>query len=39
LQNNNKRGDLFVKIHVTIPKHLSEKQRKLFKELSKLRNE
>jgi len=39
LQNNNKRSDLFVKIHVTIPKNLSEKEKKLFKELSKLRNE
>lgn len=30
------RGDLFVKVHVTVPKNLSEKERKLFKELSKL---
>ena len=33
------RGDLFVKVHVTIPKHLSEKERKLFKELARLRKE
>jgi curved DNA-binding protein len=39
LHNNNRRGDLFVKIHVTIPKNLSEKEKKLFKELSKLRKD
>ena len=39
LENNNRRGDLFVKIHVTIPQNLSEKEKKLFKELSKLRSE
>jgi curved DNA-binding protein len=37
LKKVNGRGDLFVKIHVTIPKNLSEKEKKLFKELSKLR--
>ena len=35
----NERGDLFVKIHVTIPKNLSEKEKKLFKELLRLRKE
>jgi curved DNA-binding protein len=39
LQKDNERGDLFVKVHVTIPKNLSEKEKKLFKELSKLRKE
>jgi curved DNA-binding protein len=38
-ENKNKRGDLFVRIHVTIPKKLSEKEKKLFKELSKLRKD
>lgn len=33
------RGDLFVKVHVTIPKNLSKKELALFEELSKLRNE
>ena len=33
------RGDLFVKVHITVPKNLSDKEKKLFKELSKLRNE
>jgi curved DNA-binding protein len=39
LQKDNERGDLFVKIHVTIPKKLSDKEKKLFKELLKLREE
>jgi len=39
LRNANERNDLFVKIHVTIPKNLSEKEKKLFKELSKLRKD
>jgi curved DNA-binding protein len=39
LKKANERGDLFVKVHVMIPKNLSEKEKKLFKELSKLRNE
>jgi curved DNA-binding protein len=32
------RGDLFVKINVKIPKHLSSKEIELFKELSLIRN-
>ena len=36
LQKDNERGDLFVKVHVTMPKNLSEKEKKLFKELSRL---
>jgi len=39
LQKDNEGGDLFVKIHVTIPKNLSDKEKKLFKELSKLRKD
>jgi curved DNA-binding protein len=39
LRNLNERSDLFVKVHVTIPKNLSEKEKKLFKELSKLRKD
>ncbi|MBE0570422.1 MAG: J domain-containing protein [Ignavibacteriaceae bacterium] len=39
LRNLNGRGDLFVKVHVTIPKKLSEKEKKLFKELSKIRKD
>jgi len=39
LRNINGRGDLFVKIHVSIPKNLSEKEKKLFKELLRLRKE
>ena len=36
--NPNLRGDLFVKINVKIPKHLSSKEIALFKELSLIRN-
>jgi curved DNA-binding protein len=39
LRKDNTRGDLFVRVHVTLPKNLSEKEKKLFKELSKLRKE
>lgn len=39
LRNDNGRGDLFVKIHVTVPKNLSEKEKKLYKELSKIRRD
>jgi curved DNA-binding protein len=39
LRKANERGDLFVKVHVIIPKNLSEKEKKLFKELLKLRKE
>ena len=39
LQKDNERGDLFVKIQVTIPKNLSDKEKKLFKKLLKLRKE
>jgi curved DNA-binding protein len=39
LRKDNERGDLFVKIHVTISKNLSEKEKKLFKELSKIRKD
>jgi len=36
--DTNLRGDLFVKIIVKLPKHLSSKETELFKELSLLRN-
>jgi curved DNA-binding protein len=36
--NSDLRGDLFVKINVKIPKHLSAKEIALFKELSLIRN-
>lgn len=39
LQKNSGRGDLFVKIHVTVPKHLSKEEKELFKKLKLLRNE
>lgn len=39
LKSANEIGDLFVKVHVSIPKNLSEKEKKLFKELSRLRKE
>jgi curved DNA-binding protein len=39
LKRANERGDLFVNIHLTIPKNLSKKEKELFKELSKLRND
>lgn len=39
LKKANGRGDLFIRIHVTIPKYLSEKEKKLFKDLSKLRKD
>ena len=36
--NPNMRGDLFVKVNVKLPKHLSTKEIELFKELSLIRN-
>ncbi|GIK59489.1 MAG: J domain-containing protein [Ignavibacteriota bacterium] len=39
LRRGNLRDDLFVQVHVSIPKNLSAKEIKLFNELSKLRNE
>jgi curved DNA-binding protein len=38
LQKNYGRGDLFVKIHVTVPKHLSKEEKELFKKLKSLRS-
>jgi len=32
--HTNKRGDLFVKIHIKMPEHLNKKQKQLIKELS-----
>lgn len=39
LNKNYGRGDLFVKIHVTVPKNLSREEKELFKKLKQLRNE
>lgn len=39
LNKNYGRGDLFVKIHVTIPKNLSRDEKELFKKLKSLRPE
>ncbi|HEY7751883.1 MAG TPA: DnaJ C-terminal domain-containing protein [Ignavibacteriaceae bacterium] len=39
LKRADEKGDLFVKIHVMIPKNLSKKEKELFEELSKLRND
>ena len=36
--NTNLRGDLFVKVNVKLPKHLSTNEIELFKELSLIRN-
>lgn len=34
----NKKGDLFVKLEIEIPKNLSDKEKELFKQLSSIRN-
>jgi curved DNA-binding protein len=39
MNNNNVRGDLFVRILVTIPKSLSKEEKELFKKLKTLRPE
>jgi curved DNA-binding protein len=36
--NENMRGDLYVKMNVKLPKHLSAKEKELFRELSLIRN-
>lgn len=38
-RNGGSRGDLFVKIHVTIPKNLTKEEKELFKKLKSLRKE
>jgi len=38
-KQKDKHGDLYVKINVSIPENLSEKEKELFKQLAKLRNE
>jgi DnaJ-class molecular chaperone len=35
LKNSDTRGDLYVRLKVEIPRHLSSKQRELLKEASK----
>jgi curved DNA-binding protein len=37
LRESNTRGDLWVKVRVTIPQHLSEREQELFQELARLR--
>jgi curved DNA-binding protein len=37
--NKNKRGDLFIRIIVQIPKHLSKEEKELFNKLSQLRKD
>lgn len=39
LKNGNLRGDLFVNVHVTVPKNLTREEKELFKKLKSLRNE
>ena len=39
LKNGNTKGDLFINIHVTIPKNLSGEEKELFKKLKSLRPE
>ncbi len=39
MNNNNVRGDLFVKILVTIPKNLNNDEKELFNKLKSIRNE
>lgn len=36
LHNSARRGDLYVKIHVAVPEHLSSKQKKLLEELAEV---
>lgn len=38
-ENKNKRGDLYVRIIVQIPKHLSKEEKELFKKLDQLRKD
>ena len=38
-RNGGSRGDLFVKIHVTIPRNLKKEEKELFKKLKSLRKE
>ena len=39
MNNNGMRGDLFVKIFISIPKNLSKEEKELFKKLKTLRND
>jgi curved DNA-binding protein len=39
IKENGMRGDLFVKIHITIPKNLSEEEKQLFRKLQVLRKD
>jgi curved DNA-binding protein len=39
MNENGSRGDLFIKIHVTIPKYLSDEEKQLFRKLQSLRKD
>lgn len=39
MQKENGRGDLFVRVNVTVPKYLSEEEKQLFRKLQSLRKE
>lgn len=39
LKNETKRGDLFIKIHINVPKNLSREEKELFEKLKALRAE
>jgi len=39
LHNSNRRGDLYIKIRVDVPKHLSSRSKEILKELSSLEGE
>jgi len=39
MNENGSRGDLFVKIHVSIPKYLSDEEKQLFRKLQSLRKD
>jgi curved DNA-binding protein len=37
IKEDGSRGDLFIKVHVTIPKNLTEEEKTLFKKLRDMR--
>ena len=37
LKQPNRRGDLYVKVNVQLPEHLTERERQLFQELARMR--
>ena len=38
LRNNKKRGDLYARLHISLPRKLNSRERKLFKELANLQD-